>query len=146
MEIKTTRNDSELTVALSGRLDTLTSPDLEEMLDEELEGMERLIFDLGELEYISSAGLRVLLGAYKMMEEYNGMLIRNVTEPVMDVFEVTGFSNNLFLSPRLLRFGEFYFFRYFSKSHALVFSANSYCVMYLPIYFDLANGSPSSKR
>ena len=95
MEIKTTRNDSELTVALSGRLDTLTSPDLEEMLDEELEGMERLIFDLGELEYISSAGLRVLLGAYKMMEEYNGMLIRNVTEPVMDVFEVTGFSDVL---------------------------------------------------
>ena len=95
MEIETTRNDSELTVALSGRLDTLTSPDLEEMLDEELEGMERLIFDLGELEYISSAGLRVLLGAYKMMEEYNGMLIRNVTEPVMDVFEVTGFSDVL---------------------------------------------------
>ena len=95
MEIKTTRNDSELTVALSGRLDTLTSPDLEDRLDEELEGVERLIFDLGELEYISSAGLRVLLGAYKMMEEYNGMLIRNVTEPVMDVFEVTGFSDVL---------------------------------------------------
>ena len=93
MEIKTTRNDSELTVALSGRLDTLTSPDLEDRLDEELEGVERLIFDLSELEYISSAGLRVLLGAYKMMEEYNGMLIRNVTEPVMDVFEVTGFSD-----------------------------------------------------
>lgn len=95
MEIKTTRNDSELTVALSGRLDTLTSPDLEDKLDEELEGVERLIFDLGELEYISSAGLRVLLGAYKMMEEYNGMLIRNVTKPVMDVFEVTGFSDVL---------------------------------------------------
>ena len=95
MEIETTRNDSELTVALSGRLDTLTSPDLEDKLDEELEGVERLIFDLGELEYISSAGLRVLLGAYKMMEEYNGMLIRNVTEPVMDVFEVTGFSDVL---------------------------------------------------
>ena len=95
MEIKTTRNDSELTVALSGRLDTLTSPELEDKLDEELEGVERLIFDLGELEYISSAGLRVLLGAYKMMEEYNGMLIRNVTEPVMDVFEVTGFSDVL---------------------------------------------------
>ena len=95
MEIETTRNDSELTVALSGRLDTLTSPDLEDRLDEELEGVERLIFDLSELEYISSAGLRVLLGAYKMMEEYNGMLIRNVTEPVMDVFEVTGFSDVL---------------------------------------------------
>ncbi len=95
MEIKTTKNDSELTVALFGRLDTLTAPDLEDKLDEELDGVERLIFDLGELEYISSAGLRVLLGAYKMMDEYNGMLIRNVTESVMDVFEVTGFSEIL---------------------------------------------------
>ena len=95
MDIKMTKNDNELTVALSGRLDTLTSPDLEDKLEEELDGAERLIFDLAELEYISSAGLRVLLGAYKMMEEYNGMLIRNVTEPVMDVFEVTGFSDVL---------------------------------------------------
>lgn len=90
MEIKTTRNDSELTVALSGRLDTLTSPDLEEKLDEELEDAERLIFDLGKLEYISSAGLRVLVGAYQMMEDKGGMLIRNVAPEVMDVFEVTG--------------------------------------------------------
>ncbi len=95
MEIKTTRNDKELTVALIGRLDTLTAPDLEDKLDEELDGAERLIFDLGELEYISSAGLRVLLGAYKMMDEMGGMLIRNVTEPVMEVFEVTGFSDVL---------------------------------------------------
>ena len=90
MEIKTTRNDNELTVALSGRLDTLTSPDLEEKLDEELEGVERLIFDLSELEYISSAGLRVLVGAYQAMEDMGGMLIRNVAPDVMDVFEVTG--------------------------------------------------------
>ncbi len=95
MEIKTTRNDNELTVALSGRLDTLTSPDLEDKLDEELEGVERIIFDLGELEYISSAGLRVLLGVYKMMDEMGGMLIRNVTESVMEIFEVTGFSDIL---------------------------------------------------
>ena len=90
-----TKNDNELTVALSGRLDTLTSPDLEDKLEEELDGAERLIFDLAELEYISSAGLRVLLGAYKMMDEMGGMLIRNVTEPVMEVFEVTGFSDVL---------------------------------------------------
>ncbi len=95
MDIKMTKNDKELTVVIVGRLDTLTAPDLEDKLEEELDGAERLIFDLGELEYISSAGLRVLLGAYKMMDEMGGMLIRNVTEPVMEVFEVTGFSDVL---------------------------------------------------
>lgn len=95
MDIKMTKNDKELTVALKGRLDTLTAPDLEDKLEEELDGAERLIFDLAKLEYISSAGLRVLLGAYKMMDDMGGMLIRNVTEPVMEVFEVTGFSDVL---------------------------------------------------
>lgn len=90
MEIKTMRTGSELTVELTGRLDTLTSPDLEERLDEELDGIEKIIFDLGGVEYISSAGLRVLVGAYQMMEDKGGMLIRNVTPDVMDVFEVTG--------------------------------------------------------
>ncbi len=95
MEIKTTKNSGELTVALSGRLDTLTAPDLEDKLYEELDEAEKLIFDFAELEYISSAGLRVLLGAYKMMDEKGGMLVRNVTEPVMEIFEVTGFSDVL---------------------------------------------------
>lgn len=90
MEIKTTRNGNELTVELEGRLDTLTSPDLEERLDEELDGIEKIVFDLGGLEYISSAGLRVLVGVYHMMEDKGNMLIRNVTPDVMDVFEVTG--------------------------------------------------------
>ena len=90
MEIKTMRTGIELTVELTGRLDTLTSPDLEERLDEELDGIEKIIFDLGGVEYISSAGLRVLVGAYQMMEDKGGMLIRNVTPDVMDVFEVTG--------------------------------------------------------
>ena len=90
MEIKTMRTGSELTVELTGRLDTLTSPDLEERLDEELDGIEKIIFDLGGVEYISSAGLRVLVGAYQMMEDKGGMLTRNVTPDVMDVFEVTG--------------------------------------------------------
>lgn len=84
------RTGSELTVELTGRLDTLTSPELEERLDEELDGIEKIIFDLRCLEYISSAGLRVLVGAYQMMEDKGGMLIRNVTPDVMDVFEVTG--------------------------------------------------------
>lgn len=95
MEIKTTKNSGELTVALSGRLDTLTAPDLEDKLYEELDEAEKLIFDFAELEYISSAGLRVLLEAYKMMDEKDGMLVRNVTEPVMEIFEVTGFSDVL---------------------------------------------------
>lgn len=90
MEIKTTRNGNELTVELEGRLDTLTSPDLEERLDEELDGIEKIVFDLGGLEYISSAGLRVLVGVYHMMEDKGNMLIRNVTPDVMDVFEITG--------------------------------------------------------
>lgn len=84
------RNDNELTVELTGRLDTLTSPALEERLDEELNGIEKIIFDLGGLEYIASAGLRILVGVYQMMEDKGGMLIRNVTPNVMDVFEVTG--------------------------------------------------------
>ena len=93
MDITITINNRELTVALSGRLDTLTSSDLEDKLGEELNGAERLIFDLGELEYISSAGLRVLLGAYKTMDKRGGMLIRNVTVTVMEIFEVTGLSD-----------------------------------------------------
>ena len=91
MEIKTTRNDSELMVALSGRLDTLTSPDLEDKLDEELEGVERLIFDLGELEYISSAGLRVLLYAQKIMDKQGSMKLIHVSPVLMDIFEITDF-------------------------------------------------------
>ena len=95
LDINKTPNDTEMVIALKGRLDTLTAPQLEEELNSATEGASCLVFDFTELEYISSAGLRVLLGAYKMMEEYNGMLIRNVTEPVMDVFEVTGFSDVL---------------------------------------------------
>ncbi len=95
MEIKTTKNDNELTVSLSGKLDTITSPDLEDKLNEELDGVEKLIFDFGELEYISSAGISLLLGTYNMMKEVGGMLIRNVTELVMEVFELTGISDFL---------------------------------------------------
>ena len=95
MEIETTRTDSERTVALSGRLDTLTSPDLEDKLDEELEGVERLIFDLGELEYISSAGLRVLLSAQKTMNAKGSMTVKNVSDEIREIFDVTGFSDIL---------------------------------------------------
>lgn len=94
MNINITRNGNELTVELEGRLDTLTSPDLEEELEDKIEGIEKLVFDLGGLEYISSAGLRVLVGAAHAIDENDGdMVIRNLTVPVRDVFDVTGFSD-----------------------------------------------------
>ena len=72
MNINITRNENELTVALQGRLDTLTSPDLEEELEDKLDGIEKLIFDFTGLEYISSAGLRVIVGSAQVMEEQDG--------------------------------------------------------------------------
>ncbi|MBR1383683.1 MAG: STAS domain-containing protein [Ruminococcus sp.] len=92
MNVTLNRNGAELTVALEGRLDTLTAPELEEQLEPELDDVEKLIFDLAGLEYISSAGLRVLLAAQKEMDE---MVVQNVCPAVMDVFEVTGFSDFL---------------------------------------------------
>lgn len=92
MNVTLNRNGVELTVAIEGRLDTLTSPELEEALEPELDDVEKLIFDFAGLEYISSAGLRVLLAAQKEMDE---MSVRNVRPEVMEVFEVTGFSDFL---------------------------------------------------
>ena len=94
MNINITRDGNELTVELEGRLDTITSPDLEEELEDKIEGIEKLVFDLGGLEYISSAGLRVLVGAAQAIDENDGdMVIRNLSVPVRDVFDVTGFSD-----------------------------------------------------
>ena len=97
MKITLNRNDTELTVLLEGRLDTLTSPELEEALEPELENdTEQLIFDFAGLEYISSAGLRVLLAATKEMDNSGGeMIVTNVRSEIMEVFEVTGFSDFL---------------------------------------------------
>ena len=93
MEINKQADGGKLTLALNGRLDTMTSPDLEAVLKESLDGVTELVFDCSDLEYISSAGLRVLLGAQKVMNGSGKMLIRNVNEPVMEVFEVTGFTD-----------------------------------------------------
>lgn len=95
MEIRENRNGSELTVALAGRLDTLSSPELEEKLEDMLEGVEKLVFDFSELRYISSAGLRVMLTAMQIMEDQGEMTVKNVCQDVMDVFEVTGFVDDL---------------------------------------------------
>ena len=93
LKVTMSKDGAEYTFALEGRLDTLTSPDLEDQLEEIYEGAEKLIFDLGKLEYISSAGLRVLLGAAQEMEDRGEMVVCNVTPAVKDVFDVTGFSD-----------------------------------------------------
>lgn len=84
-------NGTALKIAIEGRLDTMTSPQLEEELKTGLEGITDLTFDFEKLEYISSAGLRVLLSAQKTMNKQGSMKIVHVSEPVMDVFDVTGF-------------------------------------------------------
>ena len=95
MNIQKALSGAALTVALEGRLDTTTAPKLEEELRGSVDGVSRLVFDLAKLEYISSAGLRVLLAMQKLMNRQGAMLLRNVNEAVMEVFEVTGFSDIL---------------------------------------------------
>ena len=91
MNINKSKNGNELTIALEGRLDTTTAPSLDEELNGSLDGVEKLIFDFGNLEYISSAGLRVLLSAQKVMNNQGAMVIREVNEEIREIFEVTGF-------------------------------------------------------
>ena len=95
MTLKKTLNNTELNMAVSGRLDTVTAPELEKTLEESLEGVTALVFDFAGLEYISSAGLRVLLSAQKRMNEKGSMKVVNVSEIIMEIFEVTGFSEIL---------------------------------------------------
>lgn len=91
MKINKTTDGSKLTIALEGRLDSATSPELENELKESMPGVQELHFDFSELEYISSAGLRVLLAAQKEMSKQGTMAISGVNDTVMEVFEVTGF-------------------------------------------------------
>jgi anti-sigma B factor antagonist len=84
-----------LNIALEGRLDTTTAPDLEAIVRGELDGAEQLTFDFAKLEYISSAGLRILLAAQKIMNKQGKMVVKNVSEEVKEIFEVTGFSDIL---------------------------------------------------
>ena len=98
LNIEKKQEGTSLTVALRGRLDTTTSPELEMNLKESLPGVNTLTLDFAKLDYISSAGLRVLLSAHKTMSKSGGMRVVNVNEMVMEVFEVTGFSDILTLS------------------------------------------------
>ena len=95
LNIETKRNASELTVLLSGRLDTNTAPELEKALNASLEGVDTLIIDMEKLDYISSAGLRVLLAAQKTMNRQGSMKVKNANEIIMEIFEVTGFADIL---------------------------------------------------
>jgi anti-sigma B factor antagonist len=91
MDIIRNQNGSALTIALEGRLDTTTAPQLEAELKSALSGTSELVFDFAKLDYISSAGLRVLLSAQKVMNKQGSMKITNVNETIMEVFDVTGF-------------------------------------------------------
>ena len=95
LNIMSQKNASELTVALSGRLDTNTAPELEKTLNASLEGVNALTIDMEKLDYISSAGLRVLLAAQKTMNRQGSMKVKNANEIIMEIFEVTGFADIL---------------------------------------------------
>ncbi len=95
MNINTKTEGGMLLVALEGRLDTGSAPQLEGVLKEKLRGVTELVMDFQELAYISSAGLRVLLSAMKLMKKQGSMVVRNVNETVMEVFEITGFADML---------------------------------------------------
>ena len=94
MKITRNQNGNKLTLALEGRLDTTTAPELEKELGG-LNGVNELTFDFAALDYISSAGLRVLLSAHKTMSRLGGMKVTNVNEIVNEVFDVTGFADIL---------------------------------------------------
>jgi len=95
MTIEKQANGAELNIFLTGRLDTTTAPQLESELRSSLGGVEKLMLDFEKLEYLSSAGLRVLLGAQKVMNRQGSMVIRHVNETIAEVFEITGFSDIL---------------------------------------------------
>ena len=91
MTINKTKENDKLTVAIEGRLDTTTAPQLEAELKSSIDDVKELVFDIKALEYISSAGLRVLLAAQKAMNRQGKMTVKDASESVMEIFEVTGF-------------------------------------------------------
>ena len=95
MNITKTQNGTRLTISLESRLDTTTAPELEQALKGGMDAANTLTLDFSKLDYISSAGLRVLLSAHKVMSKKGGMKVTNVNEMVMEVFDVTGFADIL---------------------------------------------------
>lgn len=95
LNIGKNQDGDSLAISLEGRLDTTTAPELEEVVKTNLEGISTLTVDMEKLEYISSAGLRVLLSAQKVMNKQGSMTIKNASEDVKEIFDVTGFSDIL---------------------------------------------------
>ena len=91
MTIEKNLNGTELTVTITGRLDTTTAPQLEAEFKQSINGIEKLVLDFANLEYLSSAGLRVLLQVQKTMNKQGEMIIKNVNDTINEIFEVTGF-------------------------------------------------------
>ena len=95
MTIEMKRDGEAAVIEIAGRLDTTTAPVLDKTINENINGIKSLILDFKGLEYISSAGLRVLLSAQKKMQQIGSMTVKNVCEDVMEVFEMTGFADIL---------------------------------------------------
>ncbi len=95
MNIQKSSHNNSLTFSISGRIDTSTSPKLEQELKNSINDCTELTFDFAQVEYISSAGLRVLLSAQKTMNKQGSMKLKNVHENIMEIFEVTGFTDIL---------------------------------------------------
>lgn len=95
MNINIEKLENSTIFKLEGRLDTVTAPELEQVINNEGEALENLVLDFGGINYISSAGLRVLLGAQKKMNAQGSMELINVSEDVMDILEMTGFADIL---------------------------------------------------
>lgn len=95
MTIKQIKENKKLTLAITGRIDTSTAPELSELLKDALTGVEDLLIDLKGVDYISSAGLRVILLAQKMMNNQGSLTVANVNNDIMETFELTGFTDIL---------------------------------------------------
>ena len=95
MKINKDLKDGNLTLSIEGEINSFTAPELEEVIKNDLNGVKSLVLDLKDVEYLSSAGLRVLLVAHKVMVKQGKMSLRNVNKSVMEVFDITGFSNIL---------------------------------------------------
>ena len=93
MTIDKNKEGNRLVLTVSGRLDTMTAPELENVIKDNMDGVEELILDFKDLEYISSAGLRVVLGARKAMGNKGSFAVRNLCSDVREIFDITGFSD-----------------------------------------------------